>query len=202
MKDIVIWHWLDSIVISHSLTPRQIVFLSKFFFIKKWVFWKKSVVKLYERLSEEDLKKYHKIHNKLISKMPLLRKFKYTVDYNWREYNSILLYVLPLANRFISFDKLCKTYKIHCQNELLDIFDRYWNPTAISIQQYVKWDTFLELVKKKYENKENIELINSLWFFHNSFLDNINVMVIGSKWNNLIWVITDSANDIRVLLEK
>jgi len=196
----IIWAWLDSRVIGHSLTPRQIIYLSKILWIKKWTFWKKSVVKLYYELTENDLKKYHEIHNKL--RKTLLRKFKYPIVFCWKKYNSILLHNLYLSNRFIKSEELLKTYKKQYQTELEDIFLSYGEPSSISIQSCVKWLTFRELIENEYNNKKDIDLINPLWTFHNTFLDNSNIKIIWYKTDKLIWVITDSANSIKDLLQR
>ena len=166
MKNII-WTWLDSMVIGHSLSPRQIIYLSKILWIKKWTFWEKSVVKLYYELTENDLKKYHKIHNKL--RKTLLRKFKYSITFCWKKYNTILLHNLYLSNRFIKPEELFKTYKKQYQAELEDIFLSYGEPSSISIQSYVGWLTFRELIENEYNNKKDIDLINPLWTFHNIF---------------------------------
>jgi hypothetical protein len=51
------------------------------------------------------------------------------------------------------------------------------------------------------DNKYFLDTVNPVWIFYNSFLNNINIKIIWTKNDYLIWIITDTANDINNLVK-
>ena len=196
----IIYSWVDSDILTHNFSPRKIKVVKYFKGLLTWKEWNWSVIKLYKTLWENDLVKYHEIHNSINTRF---HSFNKELKYNWEIFNSIILNILKLENNFINKKELLLLYSKNIRKYLenyLEDNEINW----ISIQKYIEWPTLKDLIVSTYDfDKKSIwPYVTNPFRVHWDYLDPVNVKITwANKWI-LEWIITDSSNHISQLLRK